>query len=81
MFDKDDAGEITIEEFKRKLDAFNVGFSIDEVGAIVNELDEDNSGTIGLHEFEDLLYKYYPKELRSASPMENNRKSNSSHHH
>jgi Ca2+-binding EF-hand superfamily protein len=81
MFDKDDAGEITIEEFKRKLDAFNVGFSIDEVGAIVNELDEDNSGTIGLHEFEDLLYKYYPKELRSASPMENNRKSNSSHLH
>jgi calmodulin len=81
MFDRDDAGEITIEEFKRKLDAFNVGFSIDEVGAIVNELDEDNSGTIGLHEFENLLYKYYPKELRSGSSVDNSRKSNSSHHH
>lgn len=68
MFDRENAGELTIAEFKRKLDALNVGFSVDEVGAIVNELDEDNSGTIGLYEFEDLLNKYYPKELRAAIP-------------
>lgn len=64
LFDTEDKGELTIGEFKRKLDALNVGFSIDEVGAIVNELDEDNSGTIGLHEFANLLQRYHPEELK-----------------
>jgi Ca2+-binding EF-hand superfamily protein len=64
LFDSQGTGELTIGEFKRKLDALNVGFTVDDVGALVNELDEDNSGSIGLHEFEDLLNKYYPKELK-----------------
>lgn len=70
LFDKDDSGELTIAEFKLKLDALNVGFSVDEVGAIVNELDEDNSGTIGLHEFALLLRKYYPKELLDEARLQ-----------
>jgi Ca2+-binding EF-hand superfamily protein len=41
MFDRDNSGEITIGEFKTKLEAFQMGFSIDEVGAIVNELMPD----------------------------------------
>jgi hypothetical protein len=47
-----------------------VGFSVAAVGAIVKELDEDNSGTIGLYEFADLLDKYYPKELLAATPAD-----------
>ena len=66
MFDRDNSGEITIVEFKNKLDALNVGFTVDEADAIVNELDEDNSGSIGLHEFAHLLHSFYPKELQPA---------------
>mmetsp|Transcript_661 Transcript_661/g.1112 ORF Transcript_661/g.1112 Transcript_661/m.1112 type:complete len:765 (-) Transcript_661:50-2344(-) len=69
LFDKDNSGEISIGEFKHKLDALNVGFTVDEVGAIVNELDEDNSGSIGEHEFAMLLHKYYPKELQNPEAI------------
>ena len=61
MFDEDGDQEITIGEFKRKVDALGAGLSVDDVGAIVNELDTDNNGTIGLHEFEILVQKYTPK--------------------
>ena len=67
LFDSDNTGEITIAEFKHKLDSLNVGFTVDEIGRIVNEMDEDNSGTIGKHEFANLLHKYHPKALRSLS--------------
>jgi len=63
MFDEDGDKEITIGEFKQKVDAMGAGLSVDDVGAIVHELDSDNNGTIGLHEFETLVQKYYPKEL------------------
>jgi Ca2+-binding EF-hand superfamily protein len=65
IFDSDNTGDITIAEFKDKLDSLNVGFTVDEIGAIVNELDEDNSGTISQHEFAHLLHKYHPKALQS----------------
>ena len=58
MFDDSKDGQITIGEFKASLDAFNYGFTVDEVGALVRELDEDESGTITMHEFEHLLHKY-----------------------
>lgn len=63
MFDDDGDKEITIGEFKRKVDAMNAGLSVDDVGAIIHELDTDGSGTIGVHEFEILVQRYYPKEL------------------
>ena len=63
MFDCDRSGEITIGEFKLKLDALEMGFTVDEIGAIVKELDRDGSGTVGQAEFEALLEKYYPREL------------------
>merc|ERR1719232_1344005 len=46
MFDKDDSGYITIGEFKEEVDALNVGFTVDEIGDIVNEIDEDGNGLI-----------------------------------
>jgi len=63
MFDDDHSGELTIGELKSKIDALGMGFTVDEIGAIVNELDKDRSGTVSEEEFLQLLEKYYPKEL------------------
>eukprot|EP00978_Attheya_sp_CCMP212_P002587 scaffold5259_cov58-Attheya_sp.AAC.9 len=64
MFDKNKSGKISIGEFKAILDKFNMGFTVDEVGEIVRELDEDGNIMIGLEEFEKLLEKYTPEELQ-----------------
>jgi centrin-1 len=64
MFDENETGHVTIGEFKRKLDALHAGLSVDDVGAIVQELDHDNTGHVGPEEFEQLIVKYYPRELR-----------------
>lgn len=63
MFDDDKSGELSIGELKSKIDALDMGFTVDEIGAIVNELDKDRSGTVSDEEFHALLKKYYPKEL------------------
>lgn len=70
LFDKSGDGDITIGEFKATLDAFNYNFSVDEVGALIEELDEDDKGTVGPHEFHHLLHKFesmfkphHPREL------------------
>eukprot|EP00980_Cylindrotheca_fusiformis_P020327 scaffold7344_cov145-Cylindrotheca_fusiformis.AAC.25 len=65
-FNLNHVGEITIGMFKRKLDNFKFGFTIDEIGAIANELDRDRSGTISLHEFERMLHKYHPKGSKNS---------------
>jgi len=69
MFDQGKDGEITIGEFKTALDAFSYGFTVDEVGGLVRELDEDESGTITKHEFEYLLYKF-EAQLMPHSPRD-----------
>jgi Ca2+-binding EF-hand superfamily protein len=66
MFDRNNSGEITLGEFKVRLDALNMGFTMDEIGAILHELDRDRSGSVSLEEFEDLLEKFYPEELREV---------------
>ena len=43
MFDENHSGEITLGEFKNKLDALNMGFTTDEIGAILDPL--GNAGT------------------------------------
>lgn len=55
QFDRDGSGTITLSEFKAIIESFNVGLSIDELGSLVNEIDEDNTGCIGEHEFVALL--------------------------
>jgi Ca2+-binding EF-hand superfamily protein len=57
-FDADKSGEITLSEFQNILESFNVGFSIDELGSLVNEIDISDDGTIGEHEFVSLLEKH-----------------------
>lgn len=64
MFDENHSGEITLGELKARLDSLNMGFTTDEIGAILNILDHDRSGSVSLEEFEVLLHEYYPKELR-----------------
>ena len=68
QFDQDGSGEITLGEFKTVLDAFNVGFSVDEIGDLVNALDEQHNGTIGEHEFLELLETHYHLFQRSKLP-------------
>lgn len=57
-FDRDDSGQITLGEFKDVLDAFNVGFTVNEIGHLVNELDEHGDGQVGEHEFFEVLKKH-----------------------
>ena len=58
MFDVDRSNDISLGEFKDIIDNFRVGFTVDEIGYLVNELDDDRSGTIGEEEFLDLLKKH-----------------------
>lgn len=58
QFDRDDSGQITLGEFKEVMDAFNVGFTVNEIGHLVNELDEQDNGMVGEHEFFALLEKH-----------------------
>ena len=62
MFDKNGNGKISVGEFKSILDAFAIGFTVDEIGELVRELDEDGNTMIGEHEFLELLEKYQPNE-------------------
>lgn len=55
LFDRDGSGGVTLSEFKAVLDALNVGFDIDEIGELVNELDEGNHGTVREKNFIELL--------------------------
>ena len=63
LFDDNKSGEITIGEFLKKLYALNTKFTVDDVGGIVKELDENDTGAVGLKEFEHFIHKYYPREL------------------
>lgn len=77
MFDEDGSGMITISELKDTLDAFNLGFTLEEVGDLVHELDEDGDNAIGLEEFEELIEKYAPKEISTVGLLD---KEASGHH-
>lgn len=55
-----------MEEFKNTLDKLRPGFTVDEVVAIANEIDEDGNGLIGKEEFEKLVQRFYPRELLTA---------------
>lgn len=54
-FDRNGNGQITLAEFKSLLDSFSVEFTVNEIGNLVNELDEHDDGTVGEHEFHRLL--------------------------
>jgi Ca2+-binding EF-hand superfamily protein len=66
IFDTDNNGEISLSEFKKRLESRTTQFTLDEVGGLVNELDENNCGKVCIEEFEHLLHKYYPRELEKS---------------
>jgi Ca2+-binding EF-hand superfamily protein len=63
IFDIDGSGNVTLNEFVKTLEAFNLGFTIEDIGEILHELDEDGNGSISLKEFENVTVKYFPKEI------------------
>mmetsp|Transcript_21616 Transcript_21616/g.66061 ORF Transcript_21616/g.66061 Transcript_21616/m.66061 type:complete len:689 (-) Transcript_21616:1339-3405(-) len=58
LFDQDEDGAITIEQFKEGLDRFNANLSLDEVASLVRDLDQDGDGKVNIQEFSDML-EYY----------------------
>jgi len=70
-FDVDNSGEVTLGEFKERLDMLSGnGFTLDEIGAIVNELDVDRSGTVDFEEFLAFLARHMPEEMSSDISMQ-----------
>uniref|UniRef100_A0A7S0BYC4 EF-hand domain-containing protein n=1 Tax=Proboscia inermis TaxID=420281 RepID=A0A7S0BYC4_9STRA len=59
MFDEDDSGHITFGEFKTTIDKLDVGFTVDDIGSLVYELDENGDGQISEHEFVELIERYH----------------------
>jgi Ca2+-binding EF-hand superfamily protein len=55
QFDRNNRQSIALSEFKSVLQSFNVDFNVDELGELVNEIDHDNTGFVGVHELEGLL--------------------------
>ena len=70
IFDADGSGEITASEFKETLEAFKLGFTLEDMGDILREIDHDGSGTISVVEFEELVIKYFPKENEKESGID-----------
>ena len=61
MFDEDDSGHISFSEFKSSLDKFDIGFTVDDIGSLMYELDDNGDGLISEEEFVALITKYSPK--------------------
>ena len=62
MFDEDNSGSITYREFKEGLNKFGVDLTDDELTILIEELDKDQSGDIGVEEFTHLLEAHNPSE-------------------
>jgi len=63
LFDDDGNGNLSLSEFKAKLDVFG-DFTLDEIGELVTELDHDKSNQISVDEFEELIKRYEPRDIR-----------------
>ena len=72
LFDKDGSGNLSLglNEFVKTLEAFNLGFSIEDIGEILHELDQDGNGSVSLAEFEDMVVKYFPEESMHESSFD-----------
>ena len=58
MFDDDNSGSITCEEFVDAMKKFAPRMSLDEVNDLIRELDDNGDGTISEEEFTELLRKH-----------------------
>jgi Ca2+-binding EF-hand superfamily protein len=55
LFDQDGSGMIDVHELKEAMKALGFEVSNDDVKAMMKEIDKDNSGTIELDEFLDMM--------------------------
>jgi len=58
VFDVDRSGHITTDEFRAIVGRLGAQLSPEDVDGIIEEVDEDDSGTIDIHEFEELVKKH-----------------------
>ena len=58
MFDPDNDGEVTVEEFAECMNRFGSALTVDEISDLVHELDENQDGTINVEEFSEMLKKH-----------------------
>jgi calcium-binding protein CML len=65
VFDLDGDGYISPNEFVRTLEGLKLGFSAEDTGHILQEVDEDGDGIITFLEFERVIEEYMPAELFS----------------
>jgi hypothetical protein len=64
MFDTDDGGEVTVEEFADCMKRFGSALTVDEISELVHELDENQDGTINVEEFAEMLKKHAAASMR-----------------
>eukprot|EP00977_Amphora_coffeiformis_P006109 scaffold1323_cov160-Amphora_coffeaeformis.AAC.14 len=85
MLDADGSGEVTLGEFKDNLETLDMGFTLDDIGSILNQVDRDRSGSVSLEEFELFVEKYFPRELSREGETTRKTKTeghaSTSHHH
>merc|ERR1711907_710988 len=58
VFDVARSGHITTDEFRAIVGRLGAQLSPEDVDGIIEEVDEDDSGTIDIHEFEELVKKH-----------------------
>ena len=66
QLDADDSGEITLSELKDVITKLDVGFTLDEIGELVKELDESDEGTVTEEEFAHLLLEKHCRLFQYA---------------
>mmetsp|Transcript_6914 Transcript_6914/g.12306 ORF Transcript_6914/g.12306 Transcript_6914/m.12306 type:complete len:203 (+) Transcript_6914:64-672(+) len=66
VFDDDNSGDITVLEFKQKLDNMDIGISHEEANQLIEEMDEDGNGVLCRDEFQDMVDHFYPLEFENS---------------
>lgn len=69
IFDSDKSGSIAPSEFAKVLYAFNLGFTLEDIGEILRQVDEDGNGLISREEFVHAIVKNMPDEIVHASTV------------
>ncbi|CAB9503416.1 Troponin C, isoform [Seminavis robusta] len=67
LLDADGNGEVTLTELKTVLDSYQVGMTLEDIAELINEIDEQENGTISEHETVHLLKKH--RHLFDRTPL------------
>merc|ERR1711974_148113 len=64
IFDRNNDGDITTGEFSAILQRLGSSLTLDDIQAVVDEIDADGDGLISLEEFETLVRKHLLEEKK-----------------